>query len=132
MLEELAQILSISPPRLVLDDPWRGLERLAAFLQNTDLDGATEDARIWLLNRAGLLIARGLVSRFGGMLAVQRDPAQRFFGNYVVGGMQCPAGPDAVLDPFAVAHAAIYERPRPNLLALVAEAEAALAKPVPG
>lgn len=126
MLAELAQVAGVNPPERLAQEPLALFGRVAAFVDGIDPGAATEDARIWLLNRLGLYLARWFIARHGGVLAVQGDPAQRFYLHFVVGGMDPPVQPGACLDPFAIAADAVDAGPRPGLAALAAAAEAAL------
>jgi len=60
MLAELAQVIGVDPPHRLSDEPEATLEAVAAFCRRTDFASATEDGRIWTLNRLGLYLAREL------------------------------------------------------------------------
>jgi hypothetical protein len=127
MLGELAQVAGIVPASALFDDPQGQFARLAGFIDRTDLQAATDDARTWLLNRLGLYLAHCVMARHGGALAVQDNPQQRFYLAFVVTGMHPPVPAGARLDPFALAYDAIHARPRLPLGTLLANAERALA-----
>lgn len=127
LLGELAQVAGIAPASALHDDPQGQFARIAAFVDHTDLQAATDDARTWLLNRLGLYLAHWVVVRHGGHLAVQEDPRQRFYLAFVVTGMDAPVPAGARLDPFALAYDAIHVMPRIPLGTLLATAEHALA-----
>lgn len=129
MLGELAQVAGIAPAAGLAAEPWAHFARIAAFVDTTDFQAATEDARIWLLNRLGLYLARCFAARHGGRLTVQAEPSQRFHLHFVLTGMQPPVAADARLAPFVIAHDAINAVPRIGLAALVEAAEQALDAP---
>ncbi len=123
MLEELAQVAGVVPTGRLARDPDAALPALAHFVDATDFTSATEDARVWLVNRLGLFVAYWFSSRHGGTLRVQSDPHQRFYRHIVLTGMRPPAPPEARLDPFAIAFDAATARPRITLAALLTVAE---------
>lgn len=123
MLGELAQVAGIAPPGRLRDEPAGTLAEVAAFCRRTDFAAATEDARVWMRNRLGLYVARYFVVRYGGSLELQDDPARAFYLHYVLVGMQFPIAPDARLDPFAIAHDVLGTQPKPDLAALIHQAE---------
>jgi hypothetical protein len=126
MLAELAQVIGIDPPQRLFAEPEALLDRVADFCRSTDFRSATEDGRIWMLNRLGLFVTRLFVERHGGHLHLQDDPARPFHLHFVVVDMQAPIARDARLDPFAIANDVVHAEPKPDLRVLVDVAERAL------
>lgn len=128
MLGELAQIVGVTPHERLRREPAAALPQVAAFVDGTDFSTATEDARIWLVNRLGLFMASVVIARHGGSLAVQSNPRQRFYLHIVVTGMRPPVPAEARFDPFALAYDAVVGSPRMRLIELLDAAEHELVK----
>jgi|SRR6185369_10667145 hypothetical protein len=126
MLAELAQVIGVDPPHRLSDEPEATLEAVAAFCRRTDFASATEDGRIWTLNRLGLYLARLFVERHGGHLHLQDDPQRPFYLRNVVVDMDPPVVPDARVDPFAIASDVVHLASKPELVELIRVAERSL------
>lgn len=123
MLAELATAIGSKSPSLFVDDPDAALSEVASFVERTDFRDATDDARIWLVMRLGLYIARLLIIRHGGDLRVEDHHASRFLGRFVVTGMQPPVSPSAIIAPFEMANDVVCATVKLSLTELIEVAE---------
>lgn len=118
-LLDLAAMLGVDPPRMLLEDPAQGLPRVERLLRDEDLTTLSEDEHICLAGRLMSFIGALLKAAHDGEWTVDDDPSSPSYAHYVV------AAGDEVFDVSAALQAYLDDRPPRSLVRRIAEIEAA-------
>lgn len=123
----LAEVLDISPPEELLNDPRTGLAKLDALYEYEDVEEIGEEDAVWVTSQLLAYVATYLIRKFDGRWVVDTDRSSPSYARYLVALPAPRGGEDVCIDVGEEVDSFLHEPAGRSLLKFVIRLEGKVA-----
>lgn len=120
---ELAEVVGIDPPSILVDEPRLGLVELEELLCYEELEKLAEEDAVWTEWHVLAFVGEYLIHKFDGVWVVDDDPESSTFGRYLVAARSPADGKLTKIDVRDYVHSFLFSPPGRSFIRFIGNVE---------